>query len=60
MCETIKIWGVLPLLYLRGKLLNLQLDFDIKLDGIQIYMNLYLEMVLEWLMAPTLLAFEVQ
>ena len=60
MCETIKLWVVLPLLYMRGKLLNLQLDFDLKPDGIQIYMNLYLEMVLEWLMAPELLAFELQ
>ena len=51
---------MLPLLYLQGKLLNLQLDFDIKPDGIQIYMNLYLEMVLEWLMAPELPTFEVQ
>ena len=37
MCETIKLWGVLPLLYLRGKLLDLHLDFDLKPKGIQIY-----------------------
>ena len=57
MCEIIKLWGVLPLLYMRGKLLDLHMDFDLKPEGIQIYMDLYQEMVLEWLMDPELLDF---